>query len=209
MSLELTSSTRYTTVAIALHWAIAFAIFAMIPVGWWMSDAVLDPATRGLAGEVFQLHKSVGLTILALSLVRLLWRLMHKAPPLPQAMPAWEKALAKATHWLFYFAMIALPVSGWVYTSAGYSISFERFFQVATVWFGLFEVPHIGPIASQSEEARKAIAVNSEFVHSKLAWVVIVLGGLHVAAALKHHLMDRDDVLTRMLPFLKPLRKSK
>lgn len=208
MSLELTSSTRYTTVAIALHWAIAVAILSMIPLGWWMSDAVLDPATRGQAGQAFQLHKSIGLTILALSLVRLVWRLSHKAPPLPQAMPAWEKVVSKITHWLFYFLMIALPVTGWVYTSAGYSVTFERFFPVATSWFGLFEVPHISAIASKSEEARKIIGVNTMNVHSKLAWGVIVLGGLHVAAALKHHLFNRDDVLTRMLPFLKPLRKA-
>ncbi len=209
MSLELTSSTRYTAVAVALHWVIAIAILSMIPLGWWMSDAVLVPATRGQAGQAFQLHKSIGLTILALSIVRLLWRLMHKAPPLPQAMPAWEKVVASATHWAFYFLMIALPVSGWVYTSAGYSVTFERFFPVATSWFGLFDVPHIGAIASQSEAARKAIGINLEFAHSKLAWGVIVLGGLHVAAALKHHLIDRDDVLTRMLPFLKPLRKAR
>lgn len=208
MSLELTSSTRYTTVAIVLHWAIAILIFGMIPVGWWMSDAVLDPALRSKAGQAFQLHKSVGLTILVLSLARLAWRLIHKAPPLPQAMPGWEKTAARATHWLFYFLIIALPVTGWVYTSAGYSVSFERFFPVATSWFGLFEVPHIGAIASQSEEARKTIGINTMNVHSKLAWGVIVLGGLHVAAALKHHFFNRDDVLTRMLPFLKPLRKT-
>lgn len=208
MSLELTSTTRYTTVAIALHWAIAIAILAMIPLGWWMSDAVLDPATRGQAGQAFQLHKSVGLTILVLSLVRLAWRLTHKAPPLPQAMPAWEKTVSKATHALFYVLMIALPVTGWVYTSAGYSVSFERFFPVATSWFGLFEVPHIAAIASKGEEARRTIGINTEFAHSKLAWGVLVLGGLHVAAALKHHLFNRDDVLTRMLPFLKPLRKA-
>jgi cytochrome b561 len=207
MTLELTSSTRYTTVAVALHWAIAIAILAMIPFGWWMSDAVVDPATRSQAGAAFQLHKSVGLTILVLSLARLGWRLMHKAPPLPQAMPAWEKLTAKVTHWLFYFFMIAIPVTGWIYTSAGYSVTFERFFPVATSWFGLFEVPHIGLVASQSEEARKAIGIGSEFAHSKMAWGVLVLGGLHVAAALKHHLVDRDDVLTRMIPFLKPLRK--
>ena len=101
MTLELTSSTRYTTVAVALHWILVVLLIGMIPVGWWMSDAVLDPATRSKAGEAFQLHKSVGFTILGLSVLRLLWRLLHKAPPLPQAMPAWEKNMARATHWLF------------------------------------------------------------------------------------------------------------
>ena len=208
MSLELTPSTRYTTVAIALHWALAVLVLGMIPVGWWMSDAVLDPAYRAKAGQAFQLHKSVGFTILGLTLVRLIWRLTHKTPPLPQAMPAWEKSVAKLTHWLFYFLMLALPVTGWLYVSAGYSVTFERFFPVATSWFGLFEVPHIAPIAGQDEATRKAIGVTAMNVHSKLAWGVIVLGGLHVAAALKHHFFNRDDVLTRMVPFLKPLRKS-
>lgn len=208
MTLELTSSTRYTSVAIVLHWTLAILILGMIPVGWWMSDAVLDPAFRAKAGQAFQLHKSVGFTILGLSVLRLIWRLTHKAPPLPQAMPAWEKNVARLTHWLFYFLMIALPVTGWIYVSAGYSVTFERFFPVASNWFGLIEVPHIAPVATQSEEARKAIGTAAMNVHSKLAWGVLVLGGLHVAAALKHHLFNRDDVLTRMVPFLKPLRKS-
>lgn len=208
MTLELTSSTRYTTVAIFLHWTLAILVLGMIPVGWWMSDAVLDPALRSKAGQAFQLHKSVGFTILGLTIIRLIWRLTHKAPPLPQAMPAWEKSLAKLTHGLFYFLMLALPVTGWVYVSAGYSVTFERFFQVATTWFGLMEVPHLAPVAGQPEEARKAIGIAAITAHSKLAWGVIILGGLHVAAALKHHLFNRDDVLTRMIPFLKPLRKS-
>jgi cytochrome b561 len=208
MTFELTSSARYTAVAVTLHWATALLVVAMIPVGWWMSDAVMDPALRGKAGQAFQLHKSVGLTILALSVLRLIWRLVHKAPPLPQAMPGWEKVAAKATHWAFYALMIALPISGWVYTSAGYSVSFERFFPVATSWFGLFEVPHIGPVATQSEAARKSIGVAAMSAHSAMVWGVIVLAGLHVAAALKHHFFNMDDVLTRMVPFLKPLRKS-
>lgn len=208
MNLNLTSSTRYTTVAIILHWVIAILLFGMIYVGWWMSDAVLVPETRAAAGRAFQLHKSVGITILALSILRLVWRLTHKAPPLPQAMPTWEKTVAKATHWIFYFLIIALPVTGWIYTSAGYSVSFQRFFPVATSWFGLVEVPHLGAVAGQDEGTRKAIGIAALNVHSKLAWGVIILGGLHVAAALKHHFFNRDDVLTRMVPFLKPLRKA-
>lgn len=203
MTRPLTTTPRYTAVAITLHWVIAILLLAMIPFGWWMSDAVLDPATRSQAAKAFQLHKSVGLTVLGLSLVRLGWRLAHKAPPLPEAMPNWEKILARATHILFYVLMIAIPLSGWVYVSAGYSVTFERFYAVATNWFGLFEVPHISPIAAQDEAARKAIGIAAETVHSKAAWGVIVLGGLHVAAALKHHFLDRDDVLTRMAPFLK------
>lgn len=208
MTPPLTTSNRYTAVAVTLHWVMAILIFGMIPVGWWMSDAVLDPAFRAKAGEAFQLHKSVGFTILGLSVLRLVWRLTHKAPPLPPAMPAWERNVARLTHWLFYFLMIALPVTGWVYVSAGYSVTFERFFSVASSWFGLVQVPHLAPIVGQDEASRKAIAETAMNVHSKLAWGVIVLGGLHVAAALKHHFFNRDDVLARMVPFLKPLRKA-
>src|SRR6476646_7461764 len=113
MAAASTSSERYTTVAIVLHWAIAAAILANFFVGWWMAKAIDDPATRLQAVAAFQLHKSLGLTVLALSVLRLLWRLTHRPPPLPEAMAGWEKFAAKATHWAFYALMIVVPLSGW------------------------------------------------------------------------------------------------
>jgi cytochrome b561 len=153
---------------------------------------------------VFPLHKATGMTILALTLLRLGWRLTHKAPPLPSAMPAWEKAVARLTHWLFYGLLLAMPVSGWIYSSAGYSEAFHTFINVPVTWFGLFTIPEFPGVSTQPDEARKAVGLAAVNVHSKLAWVMLVLAGLHVAAALKHHFVNRDDVLTRMLPFLKP-----
>ena len=203
MALNLTSSTRYTRVAIALHWVIALLIFAMIPVGWWMGDAILEKATRAQALKVFPIHKAVGMTILALTVLRLLWRLSHKAPPLPQKMPAWERLAARATHWGFYILLFAMPLSGWIYSSAGWSEAFHSFISVPLSWFGLFPIPEFPGVSSQPDETRKAIGLTAVAVHSKLAWVMIALAGLHIAAALKHQIVNRDDVLSRMLPFLK------
>jgi cytochrome b561 len=204
MTLNLAANTRYTPVAIALHWILAVLALGQVFVGWWMGDAVLDPATRAQALQVFPLHKATGITVLALTVVRILWRLAHRPPPLPHRMAPWEKFLAQATHAAFYLLLLALPLSGWIYASAGYSEAFKTFIRVPLSYFGLFTVPDIPGIATQPDEARKAIGLTAINVHSKLAWAMLLLAGLHVAAAVKHHIADRDDVLTRMLPFLKP-----
>jgi cytochrome b561/polyisoprenoid-binding protein YceI len=196
---------RYTAVAIVLHWAIALAIFAMIPLGWWMHDAAAHAATQAKAVAAYQLHKSIGLTILALSLARLGWRLMHAAPPLPAHMPAWEKFGARASHWLFYFLIIAMPFTGWLYVSTGWSANSDRPLEVPTLYFNLFRVPHLFGLSHLANETRAALSHAFMFTHSKFAWVMIGLAALHVAAALKHHFFDQDDVLVRMIPGLKPL----
>lgn len=169
-----------------------------------MVEAIHEDATRDLAFGVFQLHKSFGLTVLALSLFRLGWRLSHSAPALPEGMPAHERFLAKSVHVLFYVLMFAMPLSGWAYVSTGWSESFERFFSVPTVWFGLIEIPHLPFIASLGEDARRSLGELAIEAHEVLAYGAIGLIVLHVAAALKHHLIDRDHVLAHMLPGLKP-----
>ena len=204
MTLNLTASTRYTSVAITLHWVLAILVFSMIPVGWWMGDAILIKETRAQALQIFPLHKATGMTILALTLVRLLWRLSHKTPPLPRLMPAWERFVAQLTHWLFYALLLVMPLSGWIYSSAGYSEAFHTFINVPVTWFGLFTIPEFPGVSAQPDDARKAIGLTAVNIHSKLAWVMIALAGLHVAAALKHHLVNKDDVLSRMAPFLNP-----
>src|SRR5262245_15536869 len=114
----------------------------MIPLGFWMHNR----AEHGGGAELFsvyQLHKSIGLTVLALSLLRLVWRLMNPPPPLPAHMPAWERFVAVATHGAFYALIIGLPLSGWIYVSAGWSIHDEQPLLITTRWFGLFAVPHL------------------------------------------------------------------
>lgn len=198
-----TGAQRYTAVAIVLHWAIAFAIAFMIPLGFWMHEAVKHTDTIRAATAAFQLHKSIGLTVLALSLIRLGWRLAHRAPPLPAKMPAWEKFAAKATHWLFYVLIIGLPLTGWLYVSTGWQIEADQPFYVATHWFKLFPVPPLFDLPHAPEATRRALAFATMRTHWALAWTTVGLAALHVAAALKHQFADRDEVMAHMVPGLK------
>lgn len=186
-----TTSPRYTAVAIILHWLIAIMLAGQIFGGWLAAD---EGTPRAQAFQLFQLHKSFGLTILALSLARLGWRLGHRPPPMPEAMAGWERAAARGVHVLFYILIIAMPLSGWaLISSAPYTVT--------TMYFGLFEVPLL-PVFSdvmRGKETHEAL----ESAHSALVWLTIGLLVLHVGAALKHHFVNRDGVLSRMLPFLK------
>ncbi|MDR3509269.1 MAG: cytochrome b/b6 domain-containing protein [Caulobacteraceae bacterium] len=196
---------RYASVAILLHWAIALAILANILVGWWMSDAIDVPATMVRAIAAFQLHKSLGLTVLALSLVRLAWRLVNPPPPLPQHMPAWERLAAHAAHVGLYGLMIALPLSGWLYVSAGWSVPHGRPLVIPTVYFGLFKVPHLFGLEAASLSTRAGVAGGALEAHELFVWAALGLAAAHVGAALKHWVIDRDQVLSRMVPGLPSL----
>jgi cytochrome b561 len=182
---------RYTAVAVTLHWLIALMIIAQILGGWVMTD---EATPKPQAFQMFQLHKSSGFTILALSLVRLAWRLANKPPALPAGMKGWEIAGAKLTHVGFYLVMIAIPLSGWVMMStAPYSVT--------TMWFGLFEIPKLPGLGELA--AKKAVNEGASSAHSAMVWATIGLLGLHVGAALKHHFVNKDGVLVRMVPFVK------
>lgn len=181
---------RYSAVAILLHWAIAAAILLNAAIGWTM---------KGSFGA-FQLHKSIGLTVLLLSVARLGWRLMNPPPPPPAAMPAWEKAIAQTTHRAFYALMLAIPLAGWVFVSTQWHDG--RPLIVQTVYFGLFPVPNLFGLDGAPEAARASISDASALAHKLLVWSMLALLALHAAAALKHHFADRDDVLTRMVPGL-------
>lgn len=202
------SSERYSAVAIVLHWAIAAAILLMIPLGWWMSGEIAAGNPSGGVYNAFQLHKSIGLTVLILSLVRLGWRLANPPPPMPPHMPAWERFVAKATHWAFYALMIGLPLSGWVFVSAGWSLHDNSSLAVPTHFFGTFQVPALFGLSRAAEDVRAAVAQASMSAHSLMAWAALVLVVLHVGAALKHHLFDKDNVLTHMIPGLRALDGS-
>lgn len=197
------SAQRYTAVAIVLHWAIAFAILLMIPLGFWMHITAEHGNVSESVFRAFQLHKSIGLTVLALSLVRLGWRLLNPPPPLPEHMPAWERFVAKATHWAFYALTIGLPLTGWLYVSTGWSVHDDAPLPVATHYFGLFTVPALFGLNQAGDETRSAAAEAAFTTHWVLAYAAIGLAVLHVLAALKHQVFDKDEVLAHMIPGLR------
>lgn len=164
-----------------LHWAIALGVIGLLAVGWWMGDLPNGPRKIG----IYKLHKSVGLTVLALMTLRIVLRLADRRRPTPPAMPAWQQRAADASHVLMYLLLLAMPLSGWLYNSAS---------NFPLKWFELFRVPAL----SGADPTLKAI---SGAVHEYAAIALAVLVSLHVAAALKHHLVDRDGVLRSMLPF--------
>lgn len=179
-----TNAERYTKVAVLLHWVMALLIIGMIAVGLTMGDYPI--AYKFMA---YNLHKSFGITILALSVFRLFWRFTHRAPALPAGMAAWEKLAAHASHMGFYVLMIGMPLSGWMMVSADAKFP--------TVFFSLFEVPQFPlPAAYDTRAAHDQL----EGVHYWLAMGTLGLLALHVGAALKHHFINRDAVLRRMLP---------
>lgn len=182
------NATRFGWVAITLHWVLAAAILFMVYLGLYMTDAE--------DYEAYQLHKSLGITILALSLLRLIWRFVDPPPPLPTTMPAWEKFAAHASHWGFYALMIGIPLSGWLYVSASPNSDF-----VTTNIWGVFDLPLIPPLPTL--ENREDLADTFEDAHGWLAiYALLGLAGLHVLAALKHHFWDRDRVLHAMAPVI-------
>ena len=193
----MTRSPRYTSVAIALHWLTAAAILALLLAGLWMTDAITPnnpPETRNFAYRVYQWHKALGLTVLVLTFVRLGWRIAHPPPPLPVGMSRLERIGAGLSHSLFYALMVAIPLAGWAMVSASP-------LGLPTIVFGLFEWPHI-PILAGLED-KKPVETLFKLSHKYMGFGLIALLALHIAAALKHHLVNRDDVLARMLPGLR------
>jgi len=182
---------RYSAVAMLLHWLIAALIFTNIWYGWRMGQV------KGLAQfELFQLHKSIGVSVLLLCLLRLGWRLIAAPPPLPASLTRVERVIASATHWILYGFMIVLPLTGWVVVSASP-------YNLPTLLFKTVPWPHLAFIHDLPMMTRKLIEDGVGDVHEWLAWSLLALAGLHVAAAIKHLVWDRDDVAARMLPFLR------
>lgn len=183
----MTATTRstYSSVAIALHWLIGLAI-----VGNLIGGLTYEAAPPALRGTIVGIHKATGITILFLTLVRLAWRLTHRPPPLAPTVKTWEKGLAHATHWIFYLLMILIPVSGWVMSSAAET-------RRPLTWFWLFDIPYL-PVAQD-----KVAAAGANSAHETLGYVMIGLLVLHIGAAVKHHVLDRDNTLARMLPLLR------
>ena len=167
-----------------LHWLLALGILGLFAVGLYMADLPFSPWRL----KLYNWHKWAGITILALSALRLLWRFTHRPPALPQsvlrAMPSWQILAHHATHHLLYFLFFAVPLLGWAYSSAaGFPI----------VWLGQLPLPDL---LSKNKELAEWIKP----IHGYAAWALVGLAALHIAAALKHHLVDRDGLLNRMLP---------
>lgn len=188
------SRDRYSTVAIVLHWLIAAAIVLQILLAWRMDDLKTP-----LGFALTQLHKSVGITVLLLSLVRLGWRLAYRPPAMPRTLAPWEHALARITHAGFYAIMIGMPITGWIMVSASR-------IAVPTLLYGVIPWPHL-PIAHLAPAAKAGWRAIGHEGHEWLAYGAYALIVLHVAGALKHQLLDREaPVLARMAPGAKPGR---
>ena len=174
---------HYTRTAVTLHWIIALLIFTAFPLGVYMHDLPLSPDKLRL----YSYHKWIGVTIFLLALLRISWRSTHRPPPLPAAMPSWEKFAAHAVHSLLYVLILAIPLSGWL-------MSFAK--GVQTVWFGVLPLPDLVSKDKELGDALKA-------VHQSFNFLLLGLVIAHVGGALKHHFIEHDDILARMLPFLR------
>ena len=169
---------RYSTPAIALHWLIALLIFVAFPLGVYMHELPLSPDKL----KLYSYHKWIGITVLLLAAIRVSWRMTHTPPPLPPGMAAWQRHASTAVHGLLYLLMIAIPVSGWLMSSA-------KGFQ--TVWFGVLPLPDL---VDKNRELGDLLAG----VHQALNFTLLGLVILHVGAALQHHFIERQPFLQRM-----------
>jgi cytochrome b561 len=173
------ASSRYSLVAIALHWLLALLIVGTFCVGLYMHELPFSPTRL----KLYNWHKWAGVTILALSALRLLWRLTHR-PPADPPMPAWQRFAAHGAHWALYALFFLVPLAGWAYSSAaGFPI----------VVFGVLPLPDfVAPDRALADVLKER--------HATLAFALAAVVALHIAAALKHHFIDRDGLLDRMRP---------
>lgn len=169
---------RYSTLAIVLHWLVALLIFAAFPLGVYMYELPLSPDKLRL----YSYHKWIGITVLLLAAIRVSWRLTHTPPPLPDSIAAWQRRASAIVHGLLYVLILAIPLSGWLMSSA-------KGFQ--TVWFGVVPLPDL---VEKNRELGDLLAG----VHQALNFTLLGLVILHVAAAMKHHFIERQPFLQRM-----------
>jgi cytochrome b561/polyisoprenoid-binding protein YceI len=184
---------RYTTVAIILHWLIAAAILFQIILGWRMGDGPKGATTYA----IFQLHKSIGITILVLSLGRLAWRLFNKPPPHPAGQPRWETIASQVVHVAFYVIMIGLPVTGWIIVSTSK-------LAIPTILYGAIPWPHLPFLPELAAGPKHLWHEIGEVGHGLLVKTTYLLLLLHLGAVAKHQILDRDEVLGHMAPGAKP-----
>lgn len=177
---------RYCGTAITFHWLIAAVLFVTFPLGLYMADLPLSPRKLALVSY----HKWIGVTVFGLMSLRLAWRLTHRPPPLPPETPAWQRRAATIAHGTLYALLLAIPLSGWLYSSA---------VGEPTVYLGLWQLPDL-------VGKDKVLAEALKLAHKSLNFTLLALVVVHVAAAVKHHFVDRDGLLARMRPW--PARRT-
>jgi len=172
------SRVRYSHVAVTFHWVIALLIFTLFPLGLYMAAQDINPQVL----KLYSLHKSLGITVLTLAVLRIAWRLFNPPPPLPSAMPMIQKIASYVVHGLLYLGMLAIPLTGWAASSsAGFAVA----------PFGLFTLPNIAPKDHDLHELMGEL-------HEIFAYLVMALVVLHLAAALYHQFVQKDNLLARM-----------
>ena len=179
---------RYTATAIGLHWIVFLAVLCGWLLGQYVSGLQFSPQKL----RYVSYHKWLGVTVFLLVLVRVAWRCYRPAPPLPGSISLLQRRLAVAVHGMLYALLLVIPLTGWLYSSAA---------GVPTVWLGIVQLPDL-------LEKDKALADTIRQVHAYLNWMLLALVAGHAAFALKHHFVDRDDVLARMIPALKPRTRN-
>ena len=182
------NETRWGAIAQLLHWLIALAVVSQMVLGWVMVSWRLSPTKF----ELYAIHKSLGITLLLLVLIRLAWRAWNVTPQAPAQSPRWETRAAAVTHALLYLLLLALPVSGYLINSAS---------NFPLVVWGFLPLPNL-------TDENEVLQVVSEYVHLTLFWILATLVVLHMAAALRHHWVLKDAVLRRMLPGYEPAEEG-
>lgn len=170
----------YHAVAKALHWLTAVAVLGLLGIGLWMAGLPISL----LKLEVYNWHKWIGLTVLMLTVLRLLWRWRNPPPALPDTITRWERALAPVGHWTLLVLLVAMPISGWLMSSAA---------GISVIWFGALALPDLVPSDPRLFEALRT-------AHFVLSRCLIVVVALHIAAVLHHDVLRRDGIFRRMWP---------
>ncbi|RUR15893.1 cytochrome b [Legionella sp. km535] len=178
--MESKSDSGYSATSKWFHWGIALIVIGMLFMGFF-----LDEIPEQYQGSAYMLHKSTGITVLFLMLIRFIWVHAKGKPPLPESVKSWEKVLSRFVQYSFYVLLIIMPMSGWIMSVAADRIP---------TYFGLFKMPlpWITPDKSLAEFMNES--------HEVIAWILIVFICLHVLGALKHHFIDKNNILKRMLP---------
>ena len=184
---------RYGKVAALLHWTIAILIIVNVLIGWDFPDPL--PGQRFSPKPLLPLHVSLGLLVMILSIVRLGWRLSHRAPPMPGSMPRWERRAAHLAHLAFYGLMIGMPFTGWLVLSA------HKVHKNSLSVFSVIPWPHFPGFTILPEDLVHTLHDLAVDVHALLSlWLFPAMLALHIGAVVKHHLVDKDPVLLRMMP---------